>query len=298
MNNYIDLGNGVKYSSTTHRFKVENLLLIRQFTDTSIFSTHPKNRDFKPEHIKNIAKAYINGGYLPPIEVNVNTGYVLDGNHRIMGYRSAQEKGYDKPIEVHFINVAPEDELKYMITRNNTAKSWNLSDYLNAYREDGNAYDKFIKICLSEEYPLLHKVNRDGKKTIKGRYFGQLCFGRVVDNDYIITGMLDKYLTPSVIKRGFVNYKEIEKVVTNLGVKDSMGSSFEQMINGWMKAKEEFPKDYLRKYFNGDWNEVIKTINQKDFYDNSTCTSGVIWKSRFITHFYNTMNKINKTNVA
>lgn len=289
MSKFISLAEGVKYSSTSRKFEVDNLLLNRLFTNTEYFKRHPKNRHIDIQHVKSIAKAYLAGSYVPPIEVNVQTSYVDEGNHRLEAYRMAQKTGYDKPIEVHFIDIKPEEELKYMITRNTNTKGWSLNDYVYAFREEGNAYDKIISICESDEFGLLHKINpKTGKMTIKPRYFGDMCFGKQPDF-YIKSGDLDKYLTPYYLEKGIAVYKEIEKILEKLQLPyNTQGGTLEALIIGWMNAKDAVSNDHHNwlKYLDNKYDTAIECMS-KETVDTSACTNYAEWRDRFICHIGN-----------
>lgn len=290
------LADGVIWSSTSHRLEVDNLLLNRLFTNTDHFKFHPKNRHLDVQHCKSIAKAYLSGSYVPPIEVNINTLYTVEGNHRLEAYRMAQKMGYEKPLEVHFVDIKPEEELKYMITRNTNIKGWTLNDYVYAFDEEGNAYHRMIAICMDKENGLLHKVNpKTGKVTIKPRYFGDMCFGKQPDT-YIKSGDLDKYLTPYYIEKGLLVYKEIEMILEKLSLPyNTQGGTLEALIIGWCSAKEEISNQYHNwlKYLDNKYVTAIDAMS-KETVDTSACTNYAEWKARFIAHISNIV-RIKKT---
>lgn len=297
-----ELVNGVKYSSTDHKFQVDDLFKIYQFTDVSCFEPHPKNRKLNQKHIKTIAKAFLEGNWIPPVEVNINTGYVIDHHHILEAWKMAMGMGYTEPLNVIFLNIAPEKELMYIIVRNNNSRNWELNDYVYAFREKGNAYDKIIKICEDEKYPLLYKVMSDGTKKIQPRYFGDMIFGKQPDSIFK-SGNLDEKLTQYLIDKGLKVNSEIERIAVNLGRKYK-GNVLEALIIGWCKAKEEISSKFHNwlKYYTIDsaidcmTGDFYCKDESKIFIDGSEVANYEEWKNRFIGFFSNLVNykKFNK----
>lgn len=105
------------------------------------------NRNLKPRHIERIKDAMLDGESLPPILVDSDTKYIIDGQHRYAAAFELWEEGVPYKLLVCEYNSG--DPLLEAIKFNNTQLKWELGTYVKAYAADHNnperaqVYSKF-----------------------------------------------------------------------------------------------------------------------------------------------------------
>lgn len=108
------------------------------------------------EHVVNIEAALRKKEFVPPIIVDENTGYIIDGQHRYMAACNLWRKGIE--CELTFISHNFGDPLQAAIRYNSTSKKWSVDDYVTAYIQAGNeSYSVLKKFCQTHE--LLHSLS-------------------------------------------------------------------------------------------------------------------------------------------
>ena len=123
---------------------------------------HPFNRAINNEHVKEIMKAMMSdfrrfraGNVL---QVGLNTGNILDGQHRREAFVRLIKNGKlpeGSTLKVMFLDIAPDDELEYIGDINSGQKAWRTNTHVDTGAAAGNPiYIELQKLC--REFPELY----------------------------------------------------------------------------------------------------------------------------------------------
>lgn len=217
---------------------------------------HNGIRTLYEPHVKEIESDIINGKakYMAPIEINVNTGGVIDGNHRFKATKNAWEKGSDFVIEAIFRDISAEEENEIIVKKNTSQKSWTQKDFKHKLLLEGNkSAMRLNDFCLSHD--ILHgKQKKDGTIPTKDRYAMALLRGQNITKE-ITNGTV--VITDEDVEFGEQLYKEVTKLYDILGYQSMGGGWFEFFLQGWYdfrsnnKYCKRVEKIGLDKYFEG-----------------------------------------------
>lgn len=207
-------------------------------------------------HVKEIYNDIVSNNVkcMAPIEVNINTMGVIDGQHRLQAAINAWEAGYDFEIEVIFRNITKEEEADIVVKKNTSQKSWTQKDFKHKLLLEGNKSAKRLNdFCLNHEW--LHgKKKKDGTVSTKDRYAMALLRGQNITKE-IINGSVD--ISDDDVEFGEQLYNEVTKLYEILGYQSMGGGWFEYFLQGWYdfrsnnKYCKRVEKIGLDKYFEG-----------------------------------------------
>lgn len=187
------------------------------------------------KHVKEIEKDIMDGNakYMSPIEVNINSFGVIEGNHRYQAALNAWEKGSDYTLRVIFYDLSEEEEADIVVKKNTSQKSWTVKDFKHKLLVEGNPDARRLQdFCLS--HPMLHgKQKKDGTIPIKDRYAMAFLKGANITKE-IISGTIS--ITQDDIETAEELYKEVETIYKLLGFV-SVGGWFECFIQGWYEFR-------------------------------------------------------------
>lgn len=123
---------------------------------------HPFNRAIDDAHVNEIMKAMMSdfrrfrAGNI--LQVGLNTGNILDGQHRREAYMRLMKDGKlpeDSTLKVMFLDFTPDDELKYIGDINSGQKAWRTNTHVDTGAKAGNPiYIELQKLC--REFPELY----------------------------------------------------------------------------------------------------------------------------------------------
>lgn len=207
-------------------------------------------------HVKDIYNDIVSNNVkcMAPIEVNINTMGVIDGQHRLQAAINAWEAGYNFEIEVIFRNITKEEEGDIVVKKNTSQKSWTQKDFKHKLLLEGNKSAKRLNdFCLSHD--ILHgKQKKDGTVPTKDRYAMALLRGQNITKE-IINGSVD--ISDDDVEFGEQLYNEVIKLYEILGYQSMGGGWFEYFLQGWYdfrsnnKYCKRVEKIGLDKYFEG-----------------------------------------------
>lgn len=183
-------------------------------------------------HVKEIYNDIINDNVkcMAPIEVNINTMGVIDGQHRLQAAMNAWDNGYDFEIEVIFRNITKEEEAEIVVKKNTSQKSWTQKDFKHKLLLEGNKSAKRLNdFCLSHD-KLHGKQKPDGTIPTKDRYAMALLRGQNITKE-IIDGTVN--ITDEDVEFGEQLYKEAMHLYDILGYQSMGGGWFEYFLQGW-----------------------------------------------------------------
>lgn len=100
---------------------------------------HSENRDIRPSHVRFLKKALLSdpmfGRNWTPIQVNIRTRHVLDGNHRIEMLKHLPDAVKNNvSLPMYYVDMPESEELSHLIGVNNGQKSWKHQDWLKRYQ--------------------------------------------------------------------------------------------------------------------------------------------------------------------
>lgn len=101
---------------------------------------HPQNRDINPANVRALKKALLSdpmsGRNWTPIQVNIRTRHVLDGNHRIEMLKHLPDSVKDNvSLPMYYVDMPESEELSHIIKVNNGQRHWMNKDWLKRNQE-------------------------------------------------------------------------------------------------------------------------------------------------------------------
>ena len=238
---------------------------------------HNGIRDLYEKHIKEIESDILNGKakFMAPVEININTGGVIDGNHRFRAVLNAWEKGSDFKLEAIFRDISSEEETEIIVKKNTSQKSWTKTDFKHKLLVDGNKSAKRLNdFCL--QHDMLHgKKKKDGTCPTKDRYAMALLRGQNITNE-IISGAIE--ITEDDVEFGEQLYNEAVTLYDILGFQ-STGGWFEFFLQGWyeFRSSNKFCKR-LEKFGLDRYYEAMV-----DNFEREKVNSKAIYTQRFVS---------------
>lgn len=218
---------------------VEPLDCKEEDKDKYIFHYFEGNRDVEDRHVAEVKNGVLygkhKGKYYDNIRVDIPTMKIIDGQHRINGFRDAWLEGATDDLRVRF-EVLPDDEREAMEVISDIQKvsSWNLKAYEKRLRKEGN--DAIISIDeFAQSHKLVQKLNKKGEMTgYTLRYVTAILLGRnatkeVKDGTITITEK-DKMFGEKI-------YSEVEKLFESFGFE--MGAWFESFVHAWYSIRNK-----------------------------------------------------------
>lgn len=248
----------LKGSVCYHEIYEFNLAKVPVF---EIFTRYLNNRggreDAMEKHVREIRDAIVNEGSMDefqPINVDINTNQIIDGNCRFKALQYVVEEGLlDKEkltLRVIYYDV-PEDKFDKRVIKLNTGqKQWSLIDFIYNYANRGyDGFKKLIDFCNRNE--TLH----DGSK-INPRYGAAIL--KISSNGLKKTSLV---ITDEMIKEGEQAVYEANEIRKQFSVdlKANGGGWLEPYYRAWAEFRTSLDgisfDDYLK--------EVKRTIQKR-----------------------------------
>lgn len=244
------------------------------------FGRNQKNRQIKPKHVNDFINVLKDKKEFPcnlaygliPVIYNPVTNHILDGQHKLEGYKDSIEKGLihkDIKILVGFWEIWDEDlEKELIIQFNSNSKNWCLNDYLECYAQYNENYRKLK--AFAEKHSLCYTINKDGSTTLNYRYPAAIITGKCC------YGVLSKELftaTEEDLAKAHVVHEELVKIMGWLRMEKC--SSVEPMAVSWNTHRRLITIDDLltvgvttsmlrnNKKNIRDWNQLFSEVESK-----------------------------------
>lgn len=207
-----------------------------QFAPSSKFSILPMNREIDSKHVQKMVTSIKKMGVIRPViacRTNMFDGitklYIIDGQHLATAMASV---GEDVPYSV--IDVADENDLvDKMAYLNNSSKSWDLMNYVHAFKMVNPEYMKLFKlknmydieplmiaaIALNSPtvngYPV-SKVIKSGEFVVKNPQTEAMC--KAFNEFFLKIGRADRWVKINFLTVFIAAYKtyDHEKSLKNL----------------------------------------------------------------------------------
>ena len=191
----------------------------------------PGNRSIKQERVNQIAQAFKNGEFIPPIIVSVPSREITEGNHRYMAALKCLKENIPFTLRVYLYK--DENALDTARVINNTQKRWTANDRLKSYVFEGR--ESYIELKkFMNQYPDFFKKGRE--VTSEYRITPALCL--LSDGRTLSTMESTFYSGKLVIKhvskanQYFTELLTISEILGNRSCREQKNSL------GWIKARE------------------------------------------------------------
>lgn len=211
---------------------------IYKFYTISEFTFNDKvNRAVNGSNVKKFYNLMKNGKFDPMmgiVVVDIKTGTIIDGQHRVEAFkRACEEFGYTGYLFVRFVDAPTGvEELQNYIRQFQVSRKWSLEDYISANIYGKNDLGKLKDFCLAHKYlnkgdDLADVFWRKGAaivaKTGSSEYKNRLKERNV-------------RFTPEEWYDAERTYEEVTALMDALGKSWSDGG-FEYIVNAWKKVR-------------------------------------------------------------
>lgn len=212
------------------------------------------NRELRKENVncilRQIKDETYGGKFIPAILVDINTLYVIDGQHRLTAYEKAMADGIDTEIKVVYEDI-PEEYTDDILRLLQEAKKWDNKDYFHRAIVNGNVACKEL-----EEWCFKHSdlcCDKNGKPNRS--YAMSFMYGHRMDKE-----VKDLSIKPLQKKE-----KEFAEQIYNevYGMFQAMKYKRANFIEGMTQSWYE-----LRKDKNSTANYFINDMGMGFVYDN------------------------------
>lgn len=130
---------------------------------------NPFNRKTNESHLRQIKRdMLVSLSDFPAIVINVITGNLIDGQHRVRAFLQLVKSGQlpeDAKLDVKLVEIENEEEFKTIININTNSKNWSIDDYIRTYVEQGIESYVLLDDFCKEGSPYLYD-----NKTKKRKY--------------------------------------------------------------------------------------------------------------------------------
>lgn len=195
------------------------------------------NRKINKGHLSKIKKDIINSlSNFPPIVINVITGDLIDGQHRLKAFLECVRLGLipeDSKLGVILVEIEEDNEFKTIVDINTNSKNWVIDDYVMTYVKQGIESYVLLDDFCREGNPLLYNA-----KTEKLNYINALCIiGGYRGENELKHG--EANITPEHIDFGRKKLTQISKIIKDLGLKTS-GAYARGILQAWVISSEKY----------------------------------------------------------
>ena len=242
---------------------------------------HPFNRPIIETNVKRLMKSmerdfrrFHEGSTL---QVGLNTGNILDGQHRREAYMRLMKDGKlpdGSTLDVKFIDIAPEDELEYIGDINTDLTPWRGNTHVDTGAAAGNPVYKALQ-NLCREFPQLYS----GKKGNSYRRALAALTGHSYPVEKVRKGK---------VTMADCDYDLAVKVSSELGeilkMFNKRPSALEHVITQWRERRKKFTFKQWTEGFKARKNYIVKNElpleNGKDWVEVFDLVEGHIAHSK------------------
>ena len=224
-----------EFAEAIKNVESEKVYVLTNKDEKLVRSLHflPGNRSIKQERINQIAQAFKNGEFIPPIIVSVPSRQITEGNHRFKAALKCLDENI--PFTLRVYCYQDNNALDTARTINNTQKRWTANDRLKSYVFEGRKSYIALKNFM-DQFPEFFKKGKDSSSEY--RITPALCLlsdGRTTNSmeNTFYTGKL-------VIKQHHID-KANQYYSELIAISEILGSTacFDRYNTlGWIKARE------------------------------------------------------------
>lgn len=219
---------------------------IYKFYTISEFTFNDKvNRAVNVSNVKKFYNLMKNGKFDPMmgiVVVDIKTGTIIDGQHRVEAFkRACEEFGYTGYLFVRFVDAPTGvEELQNYIRQFQVSRKWSLEDFISANIYGKNDLEKLKDFCLAHKY-----LNKGDDLADVFWRKGAAIVAKTGSSEY--KNRLRKRnvrFTPEEWYDAERTYEEVTALMDALGKSWSDGG-FEYIVNAWKKVR--YDMDLLEK---------------------------------------------------
>lgn len=150
----------IEFANAIKDVAAERVLVLTNKDEKIIRALHflPGNRSIRQERVNQIAQAFKNGEFIPPIIVSVPSRQITEGNHRFKAALKCLDEGIPFTLRVYLYK--DENALDTARTINNTQKRWTANDRLRSYVYEGKESYIALKRFM-DQFPEFFKKGKD-----------------------------------------------------------------------------------------------------------------------------------------
>lgn len=219
---------------------------IYSFNDVEDFTFNRiVNRAVVTSNVKKFYNLMKNGKFDPMmglVVVDINTGTIIDGQHRVKAYEKAREDGvYTGSILVRYVE-APSGvaELQDYIRQFQVSRKWGLEDYISANIHGKNDLERLRDFCLNHVF-----LNKGGDEADVFWRKGAAIVAKTGSSEYKNRlKQRNVRFTPEEWADAERTYNEVTLLMDALG-KSWTDGGFEYIVNAWKKVR--YDMDLLEK---------------------------------------------------
>lgn len=259
--------------------------MIYMFNDPDViksFNFYGENRKIRKDNVKSLKRAMLNNdGYgmqfIPPIVVDINTMWIIDGQNRYVAFKEALASGVNGYLRVIFADV-PLEYVSTLVKVYQDGKAWCAKDYFHRAKMHGvTACDAIEKWCM--EHPELCMEKMECNRS----YAMGFIYGRRVEKevkDFSLT------VTEEQLKYADKIYEEVLGMINAIGYKKH--AYVETMAQAWFNIRKD-----------SDENSLIDEMGMEFIYDNiyeemaafQPVTKLKVWSNKFSQIILNLYHK-------
>lgn len=219
---------------------------IYKFYTISEFTFNNKvNRAVNGSNVKKFYNLMKNGKFDPMmgiVVVDIKTGTIIDGQHRVEAFkRACEEFGYTGYLFVRFVDAPTGvEELQNYIRQFQVSRKWSLEDFISANIYGKNDLEKLKNFCLAHKY-----LNKGDDLADVFWRKGAAIVAKTGSSEYKIRlRKRNVRFTPEEWDDAERTYEEVTALMDALGKSWSDGG-FEYIVNAWKKVR--YDMDLLEK---------------------------------------------------
>ena len=219
---------------------------IYKFYTISEFTFNDKvNRAVNGSNVKKFYNLMKNGKFDPMmgiVVVDIKTGTIIDGQHRVEAFKKAcEEFGYTGYLFVRFVDAPTGvEELQNYIRQFQVSRKWSLEDFISANIYAKNDLEKLKDFCLAHKY-----LNKGDDLADVFWRKGAAIVAKTGSSEYKIRlKKRNVRFTPEEWDDAERTYEEVTALMDALGKSWSDGG-FEYIVNAWKKVR--YDMDLLEK---------------------------------------------------
>lgn len=193
----------------------------------------PGNRSIKQERVNQIAQAFKNGEFIPPIIVSVPSREITEGNHRYMAALKCLKE--EIPFTLRVYLYKDENALDTARVINNTQKRWSANDRLQSYVYEGR--ESYIELKkFMDQFPDFFKKGKGSNSEY--RITPALC---LLSQGRTSSSMASSFYTGKLVIKQYHVDKANQYCSELIAISEILGSTacFDRYnTSGWIKARE------------------------------------------------------------
>lgn len=224
-----------EFAKAIKSVECEKVFVLTNKDEAIIRALHflPGNRSIKQERVNQIAQAFKNGEFIPPIIVSVPGREITEGNHRFKAALKCLDENIPFTLRVYLYK--DENALDTARVINNTQKRWTSNDRLRSYVYEGR--DSYVKLKnFMDQFPEFFKKGKDYNSEY--RITPALC---LLSCNRTISSMESSFYSGNLVIKEHHVSKANQHFTELLAIAEILGSNscLEQRNSiGWIKARE------------------------------------------------------------